>query len=386
MTNVKLLDLCKYYKGLPYQMAAISELEELLLKVAPGALNKDQAWFKTWSQAGKQVDLTAALKLIKQFEGCHLDAYPDPASGGDPWTIGYGTTRYKDGRRVSRGDKINAIEADELLNQEVDAIVEKLRTTVPFWVAMGSDRQCALISFAYNLGSNFYGTKGFETISKRLREKDWTGVPDALLLYRNPGSNVEAGLKRRRIAEGDLWGRDKQTASSIPNPLPTPYQSQRDNYRDAWRTCFSSSCAMLLMTLKPGVIHSDDEYIKTVFTIGDTTNSTVQVKALQHYGVVARFKTNGNRALVQQQIDAGKPVPVGVLHHGSATAPSGGGHWLCIIGYDATGYIVHDPWGAMNVATGEYGSTFGAKQHYNYKTFEPRWMVDGPNSGWCIVA
>jgi hypothetical protein len=250
---------------------------------------------------------------------------------------------------------------------------------------MANNRQCALISFAYNLGSSFYGNTGFETISKRLREKDWAGVPDALLLYCNPGTNVEAGLKRRRMAEGDLWGRDKPAAGLAPNPLPTPYQSQRDNYRDAWRTCFSSSCAMLLMTLKPGVIHSDDEYIKTVFTIGDTTNSTVQIKALHHYGVDARFKTNGNRALVQQQIDAGKPVPAGFLHHGSASAPSGTGHWLCIIGYDATGYIVHDPWGAMNVATGEYGSTFGAKQHYDYKTFEPRWMVDGPNSGWCIV-
>jgi GH24 family phage-related lysozyme (muramidase) len=386
MTGIKLLDLCKYYKGLGYQMAAISELEEAINKANPSILSREQAWFKTWSQAGKQVDLTAALKLIKQFEGCHLDAYPDPASGGDPWTIGYGTTRYQDGRRVSRGDKINAIEADLLLRQEVDSIAEKLRTTVPFWVAMGNNRQCALISFAYNLGNGFYGTTGFETISKRLREKDWAKVPDALLLYRNPGSNVEAGLKRRRIAEADLWGRDKQAASSVPNPLPTPYQSQRDNYRDAWRTCFSSSCAMLLMTLKPGVIHSDDEYIKTVFTIGDTTNSTVQIKALQHYGLEARFKTNGNRALVQQQINAGKPVPVGFLHHGSANAPSGGGHWLCIIGYDATGYIVHDPWGAMNVATGEYGSTFGAKQHYDYKTFEPRWMVDGPNSGWCIIA
>jgi hypothetical protein len=188
----------------------------------------------------------------------------------------------------------------------------------------------------------------------------------------------------------DLWGAAGSPAAPAlkKNPLPTPYQSQRDNYRDAWRTCFSSSCAMLLMTLKPGVIHSDDEYIKTVFTIGDTTNSTVQIKALQHYGVSARFKTNGNRALVQQQIDAGKPVPVGFLHNGTANAPSGSGHWLCIIGYDNQrgSYIVHDPWGAMNVATGEYGSTFGAKQHYDYKTFEPRWMVDGPSSGWCIIA
>ena len=229
MSNIKLIDLCKFYKGLSYQMAAISELEEAINKANPNILGREQAWFKTWSQTGKQ---------------------------------------------------------------------------------------------------------------------------------------------------------------QVTNPLPTPYQSQRDNYRDAWRTCFSSSCAMLLMTLKPGVIHSDDEYIKMVFSIGDTTNSTVQIKALQHYGLDARFKTNGNRALVQQQIDAGKPVPAGFLHHGTANAPSGGGHWLCIIGYDNErgSYIVHDPWGAMNVTTGEYGSTFGAKQHYDYKTWEPRWMVDGPSSGWCIVA
>ena len=200
----------------------------------------------------------------------------------------------------------------------------------------------------------------------------------------------ETLTNQQRQGFTDLWraAGSPAAAAQITNPLPTPYQSQRDNYRDAWRTCFSSSSAMLLMTLKPGVIHSDDEYIKTVFTIGDTTNSTVQIKALHHYGLDARFKTNGNRALVQQQIDAGKPVPAGFLHHGSASAPSGGGHWLCIIGYDNErgSYIVHDPWGAMNVTTGEYGSTFGAKQYYAYKTFEPRWMVDGPSSGWCIVA
>jgi hypothetical protein len=80
---------------------------------------------------------------------------------------------------------------------------------------MTDAQKCALISFAYNLGSGFYGAKGFETISKRLREKDWAGVPDALLLYRNPGTNVEAGLKRRRIAEGDPWGRERQTTGPI---------------------------------------------------------------------------------------------------------------------------------------------------------------------------
>jgi hypothetical protein len=55
------------------------------------------------------------------------------------------------------------------------------------------------------LGSGFYGTAGFETISKRLRERDWDAVPAALELYRNPNTNVEAGLLRRRRAEGALW-------------------------------------------------------------------------------------------------------------------------------------------------------------------------------------
>jgi GH24 family phage-related lysozyme (muramidase) len=213
---ITLEQLFRFYKGLPHQAAAIGQLEQdLALNGYQAAMRRDRAWFNTWSQDGKQVDLAAALKLIKDFEGCHLDAYPDPLSGGAPWTIGYGTTRYGDGRPVERGHKLNMVEADMLLRLEVDRIAEKLRATVPYWGEMADNQKCALVSFAYNLGSGFYGAKGFETISKRLREKDWAGVPDALLLYRNPGSNVEAGLKRRRIAEGDLWGRERQTTGPV---------------------------------------------------------------------------------------------------------------------------------------------------------------------------
>jgi GH24 family phage-related lysozyme (muramidase) len=153
-------------------------------------------------------DYSSAMKLIKEFEGCHLSAYPDPLHGWDVATIGYGTTRYSDGRKVQRGDKITVIDADQLLKTEIERIAEKLRATIPFWNAMGINQQGALISFAYNLGTGFYGSAGFETISKRLREKDWRQVPAAMELYRNPGSNVEAGLLRRRRAEGALWAKD----------------------------------------------------------------------------------------------------------------------------------------------------------------------------------
>lgn len=143
---------------------------------------------------------------------------------------------------------------------------------------------------------------------------------------------------------------------------------------------------MLVMTVKPGAIKSDNDYIKTVFSIGDTTDASVQVKALAKYSIATRFVQNGNRDLIKKQIDNGKPVPCGFLHHGSIAQPSGGGHWICVIGYDATGYWVNDPWGDCDLARGIYGSTNGAKLHYSYKNWEPRWMPDGPNSGWCILA
>ena len=175
-------------------------------------------------------------------------------------------------------------------------------------------------------------------------------------------------------------------SSTKQNPLPVIYMSQRDNYRDASRTCFSSSCAMMLKFLKPTSIKSDDDYLRTVFSFGDSTNSNAQLSALKHYGLTAKFVTNGSRDLIKKQIDLGKPVPTGFLHHGSVKNPVGGGHYLCIIGYNSEGYWVHDPWGDCNLTSGTYDSTNGKKLHYSYKNFEPRWLVEGPKSGWCIIS
>jgi GH24 family phage-related lysozyme (muramidase) len=210
---ITLQQLFRYYKALPHQSAAIQQLEtDLRANGYDAVMRRDQDWFQTWSQDGKQSDLSPAISLIKEFEGCHLSAYPDPLSGGEPWTIGYGTTRYSGGVPVKRGDKINVIEADMLLRLEVDRIAEKLRGTIPHWKVMDDNQRSALVSFAYNLGAGFYGSAGFETISKCLRDRDWAAVPAALELYRNPGTNVEAGLLRRRRAEGKLWGQHQAAA------------------------------------------------------------------------------------------------------------------------------------------------------------------------------
>jgi len=166
--------------------------------------------------------------------------------------------------------------------------------------------------------------------------------------------------------------------------LDVRYFSQRDNYRDANRTCFSSSCAMALDYVKPGTISNDDDYIRTVFSIGDTTESWVQVRALGDYGVRTTFQQNGKNEDIKALIDAGYPCPVGILHKGPANYPSGGGHWICIIGYDEKGWVVNDPWGELDHASGVYTSTNGDRVHYSYGMLDARWTVESNSDGWYI--
>jgi lysozyme len=145
--------------------------------------------------------------LIKEFEGCHLKSYYDPLTGGLPITIGWGSTRRKDGTRFMIGNKITQEEADDLLYFQLrKEFLPKLQK-IPHWGEMNDNQRGALLCFAYNLGADFYGSSDFNTITRVLKNKEWDKVPEALKLYRNPGTKVEAGLLRRRIVEGDLWSK-----------------------------------------------------------------------------------------------------------------------------------------------------------------------------------
>jgi GH24 family phage-related lysozyme (muramidase) len=176
--------------------------------------------------------------------------------------------------------------------------------------------------------------------------------------------------------------------------LAVPYYSQRDNYRDRDRTCFSSTNAMALKFLRPKAIDNDDDYIRTVFSIGDTTDAAVQVRALARYGVNAVFRQDANFDLVRAQINKGIPVPFGWVHRGPVSLPRGTGHWALAIGYTSTGLVVHDPWGEPDLVTGETLSPKGKSLQYSYKNLGMRWMVKpagagtyryAPNQGWCLL-
>ena len=145
------------------------------------------------------------IALIKEFEGCHLKAYYDPLTGRLPITIGWGSTRRKDGSRFMIGNIITQEEADDLLYFQLRREFLPALQKIPYWSEMNDNQRGALLSFAYNLGAGFYGHPNFNTITRVLKNKEWDKVPKTLEIYRNPGTNVEVGLLRRRRAEGKLW-------------------------------------------------------------------------------------------------------------------------------------------------------------------------------------
>lgn len=170
--------------------------------------------------------------------------------------------------------------------------------------------------------------------------------------------------------------------------LDVPYYSQRDNKKDPLRSCFSSACAMLLKYVKPNSITSDDEYMVTVYKYGDTTEPSAQVTALEQHGLDVKFRQDGGWSDIDSQLAKGFPIPIGVLHHGPVSKPSGGGHWLTIIGRneDNTAYVVNDPYGEMDLINGGYQNSNGSHLLYSKKNLGPRWLVEGPGTGWYIEA
>jgi hypothetical protein len=180
------------------------------------------------------------------------------------------------------------------------------------------------------------------------------------------------------------WVRIYRTKPVVPGVLSVPYYPQTDNYRDAQRTCNSSSCAMVLEYFKPGTLQGakgDDSYIQKVFAIGDSTDHTVQTKVLEGYGVKSHFSYNLSFADLDRELAAGRPVVIGIYHRGTLSAPSGG-HMVVVIGKTGEDYVVNDPYGSLNDGyTGPVTNGKGAV--YKKSDLQYRWLEKGKDkTGW----
>jgi len=132
------------------------------------------------------------IKLIKNFEGCGLEAYQDSVG---VWTIGYGTIK-----GVKEGDQINQDEAEHLLQEEMPEYEGYINKMIN--VPLDQNQFDALCSWVFNLGpANLQSS----TLLKVLNEGKYDEVPDQILRWNKAGGEVLAGLVKRRQAEADLF-------------------------------------------------------------------------------------------------------------------------------------------------------------------------------------
>jgi len=138
----------------------------------------------------------AGIDLIKSFEGLELKAYPDPGTGGDPWTIGYGHT----GPEVKPGLVWTQEEADAALVKDLDKFVSGV--TALLTSSVTPNQFSALVSFAYNCGlANLKSS----TLLKKVNAGDIAGAANEFPRWNKAAGKVLAGLTRRREAEKALF-------------------------------------------------------------------------------------------------------------------------------------------------------------------------------------
>ena len=382
MTRIKLRDFFRHYQDEPHQAAAIDLLQS---QMPESLLQSDADWVVTYRATPKPKPAVADNSWTGVLEAARRAGARYPELVAAQWAVESGWGKHTSGVNNFFGLKGpgTSVKTQEVINGKTITITAEfldfrdLEECVTYLV----DRWHR--DWKEHKGVN--NAPNRDEAARELVKQGYCTDPKYAEQKLIPIMNQQAPLPKAPAV--------KQNGVLIEK---VPYFSQRDSTvaGQAMRMCFSSSCAMLAAYLRPNELRgvaADDVYLKRVLQYGDTTDASAQIKALAYYGIKARFVQNFGWEDLEHQLDKQIPLCCGFLHHGPSSAPSGGGHWLTVIGYTKPpegggAVIVHDPFGEMDVVNGTYLSSRGARQAYSRKNWGPRWLVEGPKSGWAIVA
>ena len=142
------------------------------------------------------------LGLIKQFEGCArrrpdgmIEAYPDPGTGGAPWTIGWGAT----GDGIGPGTVWTQEECDARLERDITRHAAEVEAAIGN-VSTTQGQFDALVAFHFNTGAIRRAT-----LTRKHRAGDYSGAEREFGRWNRAGGRVLRGLVRRRAAEAALY-------------------------------------------------------------------------------------------------------------------------------------------------------------------------------------
>ncbi len=134
----------------------------------------------------------AGLSLIKEFEGCKLQAYQDT---GGVWTIGVGHTK-----NVKAGDVITEAQAEAFLKADLSEAESCVNRLVK--VAINDNQFAALVSLVFNIGCGAFASSH---VLLRLNQSSYESAAADFMLFKYDNHVEVAGLVRRRTAEVHLF-------------------------------------------------------------------------------------------------------------------------------------------------------------------------------------
>lgn len=150
-------------------------------------------------------------QLVKRFEGCArlrddglFEAYPDPGTGGAPWTIGWGATGrdHFNGGMIRRGTVWTQVQCDQRLREDLERYAREVIAALGPAISATSQAQFdALVSFHYNTGAIARAT-----LTRKHVAGDFAGAKAEFARWNRAGGRVLQGLVRRRAAEAELYG------------------------------------------------------------------------------------------------------------------------------------------------------------------------------------
>jgi len=144
-------------------------------------------------------------ELLIPFEGYHeklpngdCTAYPDPATGKEPFTIGFGSTRHPNGTPVREGEIWTKEYSVECKQRVLQGFLRDLLILSPPLVTESPRRIAAVLSWVYNCG---VGNYRISTFRKKVNSKEWEEAAEQCKKWNKANGKVMKGLTRRRLAE-----------------------------------------------------------------------------------------------------------------------------------------------------------------------------------------
>jgi lysozyme len=173
----------------------------------------------------------ATINLVKEFEGCKLEAYQDIVG---VWTIGYGTTEGAGLGVVPKpGMKITQEEAELLLMSGLKKFADQIK---PKFMRQVNDNQFgALLSLAYNIGPYAFSRS---SALHMVNDGQFIQAADAIRLWNKAGGQVNKGLVRRREAERKLFLTPTFTVADLHPQEPTQVKPKQSFTRSVLAALF----------------------------------------------------------------------------------------------------------------------------------------------------